>query len=272
MASNLLAGGHELTVYNRTASKGDALIAKGAVRAATPRQAAAGAQVLFTMLAAPDAVESCVAGKNGFLQVMESHSIWIDCSTVNPSFAKRMAEKARRRGVRYVDAPVAGSKVPAEHGELTFLVGAEEEEITDVRPLLDLMGKRIIYGGEVGKGSSLKMVINLLLGQAAVAFSEAMALGQALGIPQTLLLDTIIGGPATAPFITSKRKKVESGRFDAEFPLRHMHKDLMLASDSAQESGAILLLGNVAREAFSLAVKNGMGDEDFSAIYKLYNS
>jgi len=272
MAANLVQGGHELVVYNRTPSKADALVQAGARFAATPRIAADGVEIVMTMLDAPETVEQCALGDDGFLQAMSQGSIWVDCSTVNPSFTLRMASAANERGVRFVDAPVTGSKGPAERAELIFLVGANAADIEPVRPLFELMGKRIVHAGGIGKGNSVKMVINLLLGQAAVAFSEAIALGQSLGLSQALLLDTIIGGPVAPPFITGKRSKLESGQFDPEFPLRLMYKDLRLASDSAQESGAVLLLGNIAKEAYALAVKNGYGDEDFSAIYKLYNA
>jgi 3-hydroxyisobutyrate dehydrogenase/glyoxylate/succinic semialdehyde reductase len=130
------------------------------------------------------------------------------------------------------------------------------------------MGNKIVHVGGHGMGTSLKMVINLLIGNAMAAFAEGMALGEGLGISRNVLFDSLLGSPAVAPFLASKREKIESGNYQAEFPLRWQQKDLHLASVSAFESGVAMPVTNAAKELYRLAMMEGHALEDFSAIYK----
>ena len=272
MAANLQKKGHELVVYNRTKQKADALLAAGASWAPTPADVARQVKVLFTMLAKPDAVaEAALIGKNGFLNHLAAGSLWIDCSTVNPSFSKLMASEAGQRKIRFIDAPVAGSKGPAEQAQLLFYAGGEKADVDEAKPLLEAMGKAVFPIGGHGMGTAMKMVNNLLLAQAMAAFSEALVLGQSLGIPRDMLFNTLLGGPVTAPFLAFKRAKLESGNFEAEFPLRWMHKDAQLVAETAYETGAALPAVNVVKEIYALAVRSGLGEEDFSAVFTFLN-
>jgi 3-hydroxyisobutyrate dehydrogenase/glyoxylate/succinic semialdehyde reductase len=133
------------------------------------------------------------------------------------------------------------------------------------------MGHRIVHVGAVGLGSSLKMVNNLLGGVAMAAFAEGAALGQALGVPRDVIFDTLIGGPMAAPMLSLKRTKIEQGQYDAEFSLRYMQKDLHLASVSAYEAGVAMPVVNVTKELYRLAMRQGLADQDFSALYTLLN-
>ena len=270
MAANLQRKGHELVVYNRTRPKADPLIANGAVWAQTPADVAGQAAVVITMLAKPDAVaETALLGKYGFLHRLAANSLWIDCSTVNPSFSRLMAAEAKQRKVRFIDAPVAGSKGPAEQGQLIFFVGGENADVEEARPLFEAMGKAVFHVGGHGMGTAMKMVNNIVLAQSMVAFSEAMVLGESLGIAREQLLNTLLNSPVVAPFLAFKRSKIEEGKFDTEFPLQWMHKDLQLAADTAYETGAVMPLANLTEEIYALAVKNGLGEQDFSAVYKV---
>src|SRR3989440_9490316 len=129
------------------------------------------------------------------------------------------------------------------------------------------MGNKIVHVGGPGMGTSMKMVINLLLGTGMAAFAEAMELGQGLGLSQKMLFDSLLRTPTVAPFLASKREKIEGGKYEAEFPLRWMQKDLHLASVSAYESGVAMPLTNVAKELYRLAMRDGHATQDFSAIY-----
>ncbi len=269
MAANLQKKGHELVVYNRTREKAGPLLSEGAVWANTPAEVARQVNIIFTMLSKPDAVaETALLGKNGFLHHLPKNSLWVDCSTVNPSFSKLMANEAKQRGVRFLDAPVAGSKGPAEQGQLLFFVGGEKTDVDEVKPLLEAMGKAVVHVGGHGMGTAMKMVNNLILAGAMVGFSEAMVLGEALGISRDMLFNTLIGSPVAAPFLAMKRSKIEEGRFESEFPLQWMHKDLQLAADTAYEAGVALPAGNIVKEIFALAMRDGLGEMDFSAVYK----
>jgi 3-hydroxyisobutyrate dehydrogenase/glyoxylate/succinic semialdehyde reductase len=270
MAANLQKKGHELVVYNRTKQKADPLIANGAIWAPTPVDVAKQVTIIFTMLAKPDAVaETALLGKNGFLNHLAGNSLWIDCSTVSPSFSRLMADEAKQRKIRFIDAPVGGSKGPAEQGQLLFFVGGEKADVEEAKPLLDAMGKTVYHVGGHGMGTSLKMVSNLILAQAMVAFSEALVLGESLGISKQTLFNTLLGSPVVAPFLALKRQKIEEGKFDAEFPLQWMHKDMQLAADAAYEIGVAMPAANVTKEIYALALRNGLGEQDFSVVYKL---
>lgn len=270
MAANLQKKGYELAVYNRTRQKADPLIANGAVWAPTPADVAKQATIIITMLSKPDAVaETALLGKHGFLNHLAANSLWIDCSTVNPSFSRLMASEAGQRKVRFIDAPVSGTKGPAEQGQLLFFVGGEKADVEEARPIFEAMGKAVFHAGGHGMGTSMKMVNNVILAQAMVAFSEAMVLGESLGISKEQLLNTILNSPVVAPFLAFKRTKIEEGKFDAEFPLQWMHKDLQLAAETAYETGVAMPLTNAAKEIYALAVKNGLGGQDFSAVYKV---
>jgi len=269
MAANLQKKGHELVVHNRTKQKADPLLAGGAAWAASPAEVAKNVNVLVTMLSTPKAVSETALGRNGFLDHLPAGGLWVDCSTVNPSFARSMAEEAGKRKVRFLDAPVAGSKVPAEQAQLLFFVGGRKPDLDEAWPLLDAMGKAVYHVGENGMGTSMKMVNNLMLSHAMVAFSEAIVLGDSLGIPRDRLFDTLLASPVAAPFLGLKRTKLETGNFEPEFPLRWMHKDSQLVAETAYETGAALPAENVVKEVYALAVRKGMGDLDFSAVFKV---
>jgi len=268
MAANLQKHGYPLVVFNRTRAKAQPLLDKGASFAESPAKLAEQVDLLFTMLAHPDAVEQAALGENGFLNHLKPNALWVDCSSVNPSFSKKMAAEAARRRVHFVDAPVTGSAPVAKDANLVFWVGADGADLETIRPLLLCMGSRIVDAGGRGMGTSMKMVINLLLGTGMAAFAEAMALGEGLGISRKMLFDSLLGMPAVAPFLASKREKIESGNYEAEFPLRWMQKDMHLASTSAYEAGVAMPLTNVTKEIYRLAMRGGHDTKDFSAIYE----
>jgi 3-hydroxyisobutyrate dehydrogenase-like beta-hydroxyacid dehydrogenase len=268
MAANLQKQGHSLVVFNRTRAKAEPVLGPCGTFSDSRAKLAEQVDVLFTMLAHPEAVEQAALGANGFLDHLKPNALWIDCSSVNPSFSKRMAAEAARREVHFVDAPVTGSAPTAAEAKLIFWVGADPDDLERVRPLLLCMGNKIVHVGGPGMGTSMKMVVNLLLGNAMAAFAEGIALGEGLGISRKVLFDSLLGMPAVAPFIAAKREKIESGNYEPEFPLRWMQKDMHLASVSAYESGVAIPVTNVTKEIYRLAMRGGRGTEDFSAIYE----
>jgi 3-hydroxyisobutyrate dehydrogenase-like beta-hydroxyacid dehydrogenase len=266
MAANLQKHRHSLVVHNRTRQKAEPLLANGAQWADSPADVAPNVEIIFTMLAHPDAVEEAALGKNGFLPRFDGGR-WVDCSTVNPSFSKRMAAEAQGRGIRFLGAPVTGSKDMAASGKLMFWVGGAAADLESCRSLLECMGNKVVHVGGPGSGAALKIVVNQLLGATMAAFAESLALGQALGLSRENLFENLLGTPAAAPFLAAKRERIASGNFDdADFPLQWLQKDLHLAAVSAYESGAALPLTNVAKEIYRLAIQAGNGEKDFSAI------
>src|SRR5712664_1868606 len=267
MAANLQKHGNSLVVFNRTRAKAEPLLGPCGTFLDSPAKLAEQVNVVFTMLAHPDAVKQAALGANGFLNHLKPNAVWVDCSSVNPSFSKKMAVEAARREIHFVDAPVTGSAPAAAEAKLIFWVGSDPADLERIRPLLLCMGNKIIHTGGHGTGTSIKMVINLLLGTGMAAFAEAMTLGEGLGISREMLFDSLLGMPAVAPFLALKREKMESGNYEAEFPLRWMQKDMHLASLSAYESGVAMPLTNAAKELYQLAMREGHASQDFSAIY-----
>jgi 3-hydroxyisobutyrate dehydrogenase/glyoxylate/succinic semialdehyde reductase len=268
MAANLQKHGHSLFVFNRTRAKAEPLLAQGAKWADSPAALAPQVEIIFTMLAYPDAVEEAALGKDGFLSHLESGRMWVDCSTVNPSFSKKMAAEAQARGIRFLGAPVTGSKGPAAEAKLIFWVGGDAADLEACRPLLQSMGSRIVHCGGPAMGTSVKMVMNQVLGTFMAAFSEGLILGQSLGISRAVLFEALFNGPAAAPFIAVKRPRIEAENYgQADFELRWLQKDLHLAAMSAYETGVAMPLTNAAKEIYRLAIRDGHGDEDISAIY-----
>jgi len=269
MATNLLRrAGYDLVVHNRTRAKAELVLDLGATWADSPAQLGKEVDLLFTMLAHPEAVTQMALGEEGFLDALPPGALWADCSTVNPSFSREMAGRARQRGIRFLDSPVAGTLGPAAEGELLFLVGGDPEDVEACRPLLEVMGRKIVHVGGHGQGTGLKMAINLLLGQAMLAFSEALVLGQSLGISRDTLLDSLLGSAVVAPFLKGKRHRVVEEDYEAEFPLKWMRKDLHLASLTGYEEGVALPALNAVKEVFALAAGDGWSEQDFSAIYQ----
>ncbi|MEL6824547.1 MAG: NAD(P)-dependent oxidoreductase, partial [Calditrichota bacterium] len=203
-------------------------------------------------------------GEDGFLKA--GHRLWIDCSTTNPAFVRRLAEEAEKNNVRFMDAPVAGSLGQAERAELVFLAGGDEADLAAATPLLEAMGNRTAHIGDVGMGMSLKLVLNHLLACSMVAFGEAMHLGMALGIEKEHLLNTLIGGPVVPPYMQMKKNKLQSSVYEAEFPLRLIHKDMQMVASAAAEVSVPLPVANCVKEVFLSAKNAGYEDADFSAV------
>lgn len=267
MAQRLATHGIDITVYNRNESKADELVKHGAKVARSLQECAANADVVFTMLSTPEVVQDVAFGKGGFIQAMQKESLWIDCSTVDPASARSFGTQAEQHAIRYVDAPVAGTKQPAENGELVFLVGGKEDDFVDLIPLFEIMGKKTSYLGEVGSGASMKMLINLMLAQSMAAFSEAVHLGKQMGLDEKLVYTVLCNSPVTAPFLQVLKSKIEVGNTMPNFPLKWMYKDLHLVTKVAYETGAVMPLSTQVKEIFGRAKQKGHGDDDFSTIY-----
>jgi 3-hydroxyisobutyrate dehydrogenase-like beta-hydroxyacid dehydrogenase len=271
MAMNLVKKQHELIVYNRTKEKARELVQNGVKLAESVSELAKEVDLLFTMLANPEAVDQLALGQEGFLDSLKKGSIWVDCSTVNPSFSVKMAKLSNQKGIHFLDAPVAGSIIPAEKGELTFLVGGEEAVLYQCKPIIECMASKVLYLGPNGKGTSMKMVINTMLAFGMVGFSESMSLGKSLELDSKTLMDVLLSSAVCPPFLSYKKEIITKGDYNnTKFPLKWMHKDLVLATKSGYETGIALPVANLVKEMFALASKEGFAEKDFSAIYDLY--
>ncbi len=271
MAMNLQKAGYDLVIYNRTYEKAQSLVENGATWASTPGEVAGKVNVLITMLSTPGVVQEMTLGEQGFLHSLSKGSLWVNCSTVNPSFSRETEILSRPHHVRYLDAPVVGTKGPAEAGELLFLVGGAERDKKEVDVLFDSMGKKTLHLGAVGQAAAMKMLINQLLAQSVAAFAEALVMGEAMGLDQATLFDVLTATPVVAPVINALGPKLKKGDYEANFPLKWIQKDLHLSSISAYECGVAAPSLNAAKELYAQAKQQGYGDKDFSALYAFLN-
>lgn len=272
MAANLLKNDVDLRVYNRSVSPVKELEAKGAKSASSAKEAVVEADIVFSMLSTPEVVAQLFLKENGALSAMKANAIWVDCSTVNPSFSLKANEAARKAGVRFMDAPVTGTKPHAENGELSFYVGAEKTLLDEVEPYFNMMGQNIFHIGETSKGSAIKMLLNMMLAQSMIVFSEAVLLGEKMGMDKDFLLELLPKTPVAAPFTKFKTGMIKSGEYDTNFPLELMHKDLHLATLTAYEKNQPIYLANLAKELFAGAKETGLGRLDFAAIHQFLGS
>ncbi|TDG37313.1 NAD(P)-dependent oxidoreductase [Pedobacter changchengzhani] len=268
MASNLAKNNVNLTVYNRTAIENLPFKNTNVTIADSLEDAVKDADIVFSMLSTPKAVEEVFFGQEKTLSLMKKNAIWADCSTVNPSFSLQAAKEAALYQIRFLDAPVSGSKIPAKNAELIFFVGGDAGVVKEATPYMNMMGKEILHVGDTGKGASLKMLVNMMLAQSMLIFAEAVLLGDKMGISKDFLLDLLPNLPVSAPFTKVKAASIKNDNYDVQFPLEWMHKDLHLAAITAYEVNQPLYIANLTKEIFAEANKDGMGRLDFSAIFK----
>lgn len=269
MVANLLKKEIPITVWNRSKEPVKVAEQLGASSTSTAKEAVQEADVVFSMLAKPAVVEELFLGEKGLLQHMKKGALWLDCSTVNPSFSKKVGAAAEQLGIQFVDAPVAGSAPQAEGALLQFLVGGEEAKVEPAKACMEAMGQKIIYFGGLGKGAAFKMLVNGALAQSMTVFAETVALGKQMGFEEEFLLQTLSKTPVIAPFVQGKIAMMQTGAYEAQFPLELMHKDLHLAAQTAYEYGQPLFMAQTAKELFAKAKQQGLGREDFAAVYEV---
>ena len=227
MAKHILNAGYELHIHNRTKDKAGELITSGAVWQDSPASVGRECDVVLTMLTNAEVVRSYASGNGGFLSSMNNQGkIWVDCSTVTPEASQFFLKSATERQVHFIEAPVAGTKGPAEAGELVFFTSGETSVIQKVQPLLDLMGKKTLAIGEIGQAATFKLIVNRFLAANMYYFSEAFKFGKNAGLGDELLLDVLPQLPVLPPFLLLIAEKIKAENQETNFPLKHMLKDI----------------------------------------------
>jgi len=265
MAANMAKAGHEVTVWNRSAGKE----VEGARSAASPAEAARGAEVVWMCVSDTKAVESVLFGPQGVEESLAEGMIIVDSSTISPTATRQFAERVRARGVQYVDAPMTGSKTGAASGTLTFMIGGEEAVIAKLEPLFAAMGKKFFRMGETGKGQAAKLVMNLQIALIYEGFAEALTLATKLGVDVNALVPLIQASMVNSGVVEYKAPFVLKRDFSPNFPLRLMHKDLKLALEAAKELRVRLPGLETVEEIYDVADEDGHGDLDYSATLTL---
>jgi 3-hydroxyisobutyrate dehydrogenase len=258
IAENLARAGHAVVVWNRTRARAEAV--RGATVADTPADAARGAEAVLTMLADGEAVEETVGG-------IDSLPLWIQMSTVGVEATEKLIETARKRSATLVDAPVLGSKEPAQQAELVILASGPEEVRARCEPIFGAIGKRTIWVGDAGAGNRLKVVVNSWLVALVTALAETIALARGLDLESQLFFDAIADGPLDFPYARLKGNAMIAESFAPSFSLRLAQKDANLALAAARRAGIELPVALAVAEQFERAVDLGYGDDDLAAVY-----
>ncbi len=264
MARNLVAAGLDTRVWDRSASATAPLADAGATVAGSVRDAVRDAGVVITMLPTADVVESVIFD-GGAAGAFARGCVWAQMGTIGVEATRRIRDRlaVQRPGVMFVDAPVSGSKGPAEQGQLLILASGPAAAADAVRPVFDVIGRKTVWLGEAGRGSQVKLVVNAYLSILIEGVAETMELADRLGIGHQQLAEVIEGGPLDAPLADAKFHKMDRGDFAAEFPLEWALKDVDLVIDAA--GGQALPLLAALSGQWHAAVAAGYGRQDISA-------
>jgi 3-hydroxyisobutyrate dehydrogenase-like beta-hydroxyacid dehydrogenase len=265
MATNLAKAGHEVTVWNRTPGK----LVEGAGVAPTPAAATQGAEVVWLCVSDTAAVEKTLFGPEGVEPSLAEGMIIADSSTISPSATVKFAERVRGKGVAYVDAPMTGSKIGAANGSLIFMVGGDAATIDRLNPLFAAMGKKIFRMGETGKGQATKLAMNLQIALIFEGFAEAITLATKLGVDPQQLVSLIDATMVRSGVVEYKAPFVLQRDFTPNFPLRLMHKDILLTLEAAKEARVKLPALETVEEIYEMATEDGHRDLDYAATLTL---
>jgi 3-hydroxyisobutyrate dehydrogenase-like beta-hydroxyacid dehydrogenase len=263
MARRLLDAGHDVVVWNRRRDRAAALAGAGARRAASPGEAADGAEVVITMLADPAALAAVTEGADGVAAGVQPGATVLEMSTVGPAAVHRLRE-ALPDGVALVDSPVLGSTPQAGDGTLQLFVGGEAGDVEPWLPLLETFGSPT-HVGPLGAGAAAKLVVNSTLGGTLALLGEALSLAAGLGLDRSTALDVLARSPLGSQ-VERRRRALEAGEFPLRFRLRLAGKDLDLVQAAAGDAGVDLRLAPAARSWLADATDAGWGDEDYSAV------
>lgn len=276
MLTNLIRAGHSVTAFDAAPAALEAAVARGAARATSAAQVAAQVEMLVTMLPSSSHVEAAYLGAGGVLEGAQSGLLCADMSTIDPGVSRRVAAALAAKAVRFIDAPVSGGSIGAQNATLAIMVGGAAADLERARPALSAMGANIIHVGEVGAGEAAKICNNLITGVAAVAVSEAFRIAQGLGVDPAILTE-VISKSSGNTWVMQKAHPVPGIVESAPSTLNYapgfmtdlMAKDLALAVGAARDLRIPVFVAPVAQQLLRLASSQGLGRQDFTAVYKL---
>ncbi|MVO98705.1 NAD(P)-dependent oxidoreductase [Paenibacillus lutrae] len=270
MALNLVRKGYPVTVYNRSTDKTDELARAGASVAATPAEAAAQADVVFTMLSNDSVVEDAFYGENGVLRSVKDGVTVIDSSTISPSLSQRLHADLGARNASFLDAPVTGSKPAAEAATLVFMVGGDRDVFEGQHALLSELGSKVLYMGPSGSGSYAKLAHNTIVGINAIGLMEGLSIATKAGLAPEQFLQIVQAGSAGSKQAELKGPKIIERDFSNQFSLKLMLKDLLLASELTGKFQLPAPALHAATTVFQMGLSKGLGEEDLAAAIQCY--
>jgi 3-hydroxyisobutyrate dehydrogenase len=269
MAMNILKAGHALTVHNRTRAKEESLAAEGAARAASPKEAAANAEITVICVSDTPDVEGIILGDEGVIHDASSGSIVVDMSTINPAATRRMAARLAEKGIDMLDAPVSGGSEGAQNGTLSIMVGGDESVYEKALPILETMGKTITHVGPVGAGQVTKAINQIVITGTYLSMAEGLTIGLKSGLDMEKVLRAIGGGAAASWVLQNRAQNVIDNAYPLGFRLSLHHKDLNIALETARELGVTLPATALVAQMENGLVERGYGDDDISAIARV---
>ena len=268
MSVNLLKAGFDVTVYNRTQSKVAEPVAQGAKKAGSPGEAAAGADIIITIVSDTPDVESVILGENGVIETIQPNSVVIDMSTISPEATRKMAIKLKEKGAHMLDAPVSGGEQGAIDGTLSIMTGGDKEIFERCLPILEAMGKNIIHTGSNGTGQTVKLVNQILVSGTLNAVAEALIFAQKSGVNLEKTIDAVKGGAAASWQLSNLGPKIIERDFRPGFMIDLIVKDINLITGSAAEMGLELPVINRVSSMFKMLQEEGEGKNGTQALIK----
>lgn len=269
MAANIHRAGFPLVVFNRTAERANPFRAQGIRVCATPRKLAESSQVILIMVTDSQALDGVLDGPEGVLGALGPGKVVVNMSTVSVEATISADMRVRAKGAAFVDAPVSGSVKPAQDATLVILASGDDATLDRTETVLRSLGKTILRCGPAGRGTQLKLILNLMLGNMMQALAEGMILGQNFGVDPAMVLRALAEGPMAAPLFQLKGKAIADRNFTSQFPVRLMFKDLNLVLAEAEKAGMLLPQTAATRECFGAAVDEGLGNEDMAAVMRV---
>ena len=270
MADHLMDAGYELSVYNRTRSKADALVARGAKYCESPGLCARGQDAVITIVGYPKDVEEIYLGADGILANLDVGAYTADMTTSSPALAERIYAEAKKRGIHALDAPVTGGDMGARNATLNILVGGDEDAFNAMRPIFSAMGKNIVYEGSAGAGQKTKAANQIAIAGALAGACEAFAYARAAGLDVEKVYTSISGGAAASFQMSNMLRMALNGNFDPGFMIKHFVKDMTIGAETSKEYGVDLpVLEQVLREARAIEERGG-GTDGTQSLLKYY--
>jgi 3-hydroxyisobutyrate dehydrogenase-like beta-hydroxyacid dehydrogenase len=268
----LQAAGHTVTGWNRTREKAQSLVDQGMALAATPREAASTAEVVFSVVTDGDAVKQVALGDNGIIEGLKPGAVYLDISTISPEVSKFVSSAFKARGLTMLDAPISGSPVTVSSGQASFMVGGDRAAFEKVEPVLRAIGPKVTYIGASGLAATMKLAVNLLLMVEVITFGEAVALAEKGGVAREVALDAILKSVAASPVLGYRGPFILEGKMPA-VPLADVtlqQKDMLLVLELGRRLGSPVPLAAAANEMMNACRGLGIDHRDFVTAHEVY--
>jgi 3-hydroxyisobutyrate dehydrogenase-like beta-hydroxyacid dehydrogenase len=269
IAKRLLDKGHQVSGYNRTRAKAEALIQAGMVWKNSPREVVQAADITFSMVMDTAALSSITKGDNGILAGLSAEKIYVDMSTVSPKATRLLSNHVATAGAQMLDAPVSGSLPAAESGTLILYVGGNAETLERVRPVFEQISQKIIHVGANGQAIAMKVAINLILPIQLVALFEGVLLAERSGVPREEALDALLNSVAASTAMKYRAPFMLKMPDEVWFSAEMMKKDIQLALELGEETGVVLATAKLTDELLDQAIAMGWGSQDFAVLYRV---